>query len=360
MTTRRHLLLASAAFAGTQALRAHASSPTSSPTSNPTDWETAEPASQGLRAAAVADTLQAGADLPGLRALLVARRGLLVAERYYAGAAADSLLALNSATKSVCSMLIGLALGDGRLKSLDNTVAQLLPEAVAETPDTPAAQVTLRQLLSGRSGLDFDFRRFGELAKTTSLTRYVLTQPALPVPPPGWSYNDALVSLLAPVLQRAQGADLAALATRQLLQPLGVPRSTWGRGADGQPLAAAGLALRTRDLLKLAALMADGGRWRGQAVLPESWVVSSITPQGPATWRAGPVDDVGYGWLWFTGRLHGQRVAWAWGYGGQFALLAPDLQLVVATAATSPHPSQLGTQTDAVMTLVAHMVKAAL
>jgi CubicO group peptidase (beta-lactamase class C family) len=71
------------------------------------------------------------------------------------------------------------------------------------------------------------------------------------------------------------------------------------------------------------------------------------------------VTEVGYGLLWFTGSLHGQRVAWAWGYGGQFALLAPELGLAVATAATSPPPSALREQTDAIMALVGRLVQAA-
>jgi CubicO group peptidase (beta-lactamase class C family) len=282
-----------------------------------------------------------------------------VAERYYAGANAETLQPINSATKSVCSMLVGLALRDGRLKSLDDTVAQLLPEAIADVPDSPAGNVTLRQILSGRSGLAFDPMHFGQLAGAKPLVRYALGRPAVPVAPPGWSYNDAMVALIAPILARAQGADLSVLAARQLFDLMGVERFEWRRDRDGNPLAPAGLALRTRDLLKFAALMIEGGRWKGTQVLPESWTTQSLTPQGPATWRAGPVADVGYGLLWFTGRLHGHRVAWAWGYGGQFSLLAPELKLAVATAATSPPPSVLREQTDAVMTLVGRMVEAA-
>ena len=105
--------------------------------------------------------------------------------------------------------------------------------------------------------------------------------------------------------------------------------------------------------------MAGNGNWRSTQVLPGSWVKESLSPQGAATWRAGPVDDVGYGLLWFTGKVHGHRVAWAWGYGGQFALLAPELQMTVATAATSPPPSELRVQTDAVMTLVGRLLEAA-
>ncbi len=348
MITRRDLVLAGASLSARQAMGTAA-----------TDWDTAAPESQGMRAGAVADTLTAGEALPGLRALVVARRGVLMAERYYAGATAQNLQPINSATKSVCSMLVGLALRDGRVKSLDDTVAQLIPDAIAEVPESPAASVTLRQILSGRSGLAFDPMLFGQLAAAKPLVRYALSRPVVPVPPPGWSYNDALVSLIAPILERAQGADLAVLAARQLFDQLGIERFEWRRDRDGNPLAPGGLALRTRDLLKVATLMIEGGRWRGTQVLPESWVTESLTPQGPATWRAGLIADVGYGLLWFTGRLHGQRVAWAWGYGGQFSLLAPELKLAVATAATSPSPSALREQTDAVMTLVGRMVEAA-
>ncbi len=353
MTQRRSLVMVGALLAATRTMGLTA--PDSAAGS-----ATSSALPQGMRADVVADALKAGEFVPGLRALLVARHGALVAERYYAGATVESLLPINSATKSVCSMLVGLALRDGRLKSLDDKVAKLIPDAIADVPDSPAASVTLRQILSGRSGLAFDPMHFGQLAAAKPLVRYALSRPAVPVAAPGWSYNDAMVSLLAPMLERAQGgADLAVLAARQLFDPMGIERFEWRRDRDGNPLAAAGLALRARDLLKLAILMADGGRWQATQLLPEAWVSECLTPQGPATWRAGAVADVGYGLLWFTGRLHGQRVAWAWGYGGQFALLAPELKLAVATAATSPPPSALKEQTDAVMTLVGRMVEAA-
>jgi CubicO group peptidase (beta-lactamase class C family) len=333
MTPRRRLLLVGAALAAGHAM--------------------------GANPPTVADTLQAGADVPGLRALVMARRGEIVAERYYGGATEQKLQPINSATKSLCSMLVGLALHDGSLKSLDQTIAQLLPDAVAELPGSPVAALTLRQILSGRSGLAFDPMLFGQLAAARPLERFVLSQPGLPSAPSGWSYNDALVALIAPVLRRAQGTELAVLAQRQLFGPLGIQRFQWQRDGDGNPLASAGLALRPRDLLKLASLMAAGGRWQGQQLLPADWVSESLRPLGTATWRVAPVADVGYGLLWFTGRLHAQRVAWAWGYGGQLALLVPELGLAVATAATSPPPSALREQTDAVMTLVGRLVQAA-
>lgn len=348
MITRRSFVAAAPTLAAAQAIGSPGS-----------DWATAAPESLGLRADVIADASTAGESLPGLRALLVAHRGTLVCERYYGGSDADTLQPINSATKSVCSMLVGLALQEGRLKSLDDTVAQLIPEAMAEVPDSAAGPVTLGQILSGQSGLAFDFAAFGQLAGAASTTRYALGRPGVPLSQPGWSYNDAMVSLIAPMLERAQGSTLAALAQRQLFEPLGIARFDWRRGRDGKPLAAAGLALRTRDLLKLAALMLERGRWNGRQVLPESWVDASLNPRTRATWGAGPVTDVGYGLLWFTGRIQGHRVAWAWGYGGQFALLAPQQNLAVATSATSPAPSALRAQTDGIMALVAKVLQAA-
>jgi CubicO group peptidase (beta-lactamase class C family) len=360
MTRRRTVLAAATAAAALAASRAAPAMTPSTPTPAAGDWESAPPESQGMHAAAVAETLQAGEGVPPLRALLAARNGVLVAERYYAGARADELQPVQSVTKSVCSMLVGIALRDGRIRSLDDTVAQLIPEAVAEVPGSPAAAVTLRQILSGRTGLGFHPMRFRELAGNRQLLRQVLAQPGEPVPPPGWSYNDAMVALLAPILARAHGGEsLSTIAERQLFGPLGIASHRWQRDRDGEPLAPGGLSLRPRDLLKLAAVMNDGGRWRGTQVLPEAWVEDSLSSQGPATWGVRPVSDVGYGFLWFTGRMHGHRVAWGWGYGAQYALLVPELKLVVATAATAPPPLALVAQNDAVMALVARLVQAA-
>ncbi len=322
------------------------------------DWPGASPESQGMNASRVTDTLQAGEAVPGLRALLVARNGNLLAERYYADATAETLQPINSATKSVCSLLVGLALRDGRLKSLDETVAQLLPDAAALVPDSPALKVSLRQILTGRSGFAYDPAAFFQLASAPSLLRLALSRPGDAVSSGAWTYNDAMVALLAPMLEHAQGGELPILARMGLFEPLGIERFQWRRDRQGNALAPGGLALRTRDLLKFSACMLEGGRWKGVQVIPEAWVQESLTPQVAATWRPGPVTDVGYGLLWFTGRLHGHRVAWAWGYGGQFALLAPELKLAVATAATSPPPQALGEQTDAVMTLVGRMLQA--
>lgn len=325
----------------------------------PFEWPTAPPESQGLSAGALGEVLRDGAGVTGLRSLLVARNGVLVAESYYAGASASDLLAINSVTKSVSSMLVGLALQKGAIANLNEPVARLLPDAAAKAPGSAWAELTLAQILGGRTGLGFALTRGRELVNATDLATFVLGLPAEAAVPPGWSYNDAAVALIAPILARAQGRDLAALAASDLFSRLGVERFNWARDRQGNALAFGGLALRTRDLLKLAMLMLDGGRWGDAAALPAAWVADSAQAQGPASWQVAPVENIGYGRLWFTGTLHGRPVVWGWGYGGQFALWVPGLRLAVATAATSPPFSALKGQTDAVMTLIGRVVQAA-
>lgn len=324
------------------------------------DWPIGTPQSQAMDPTAVARTLDAGADLRALRSLLVVRNGVLVAERYYGGSAVDDLRGIQSVTKSVSSMLVGQAIGAGKIASVSATVRELLPGAAARTPDAPAARLTLAQILTGRTGLRYDWSNDGRaLAAAADPVRYALELAAEQPAGTAWSYNDAAVHLLSPMLQRAQGIDIAALAARDLFAPLGIRRYAWQRDRSGLPQAYGGLQLRTRDLIKLPWTLLDGGRWQGRQVIPESWAADSLRRHGPSSWPAPPIADVGYGYLWFNGTLDGRLVMWGWGYGGQFALLAPSLRLAVATAAVTPPIAELAAQTQAVIALVARMVRAA-
>lgn len=323
------------------------------------DWESGSPESQGMSASAVVDALDAGNKIPGLRSLVVVRNGLLVAERYYAEAVISDLRPINSATKSISSMLVGLALNRKTVASLAETVAHLIPKDVAKVPGSPAATVTLEQILTGRSGLEFPWTRYREIITAPDPVEFILNlAPGTPAKS-GWTYNDAMVSLLSPILARAEGIELSALATRDLFIPLGIERFAWVRDQKGNAIPNAGLALRTRDLAKVAWVMLNEGVWRGVRVLPREWTIESIKPRGPADWQVPPVTNIGYGYLWFTGMLHGQQVAWGWGYAGQFALLVPALKLAVASAAISPPPQEVFKQTNAVMALAGRLVQAA-
>lgn len=323
-------------------------------------WQAASPESQGISASTLEAALASGSSVSALRSLLVVRNGVLVGERYYGGATSTDLLAVNSATKSVCSMLVGKALQQGKLKALSQSVGELLPDFVQKSSSSSASSVTLGQILTGTTNISYEFTtQLRALVTAPDPVQYVLGLPNDGRAPNSWSYNDAAVSLLTPILERAQGMPLEDLAKRDLFAPLGIEHFSWGRDKAGNAMAYMGLKMRTRDLAKLAWLMADGGKWKGTTVLPPEWVAESSRAHVGGVWRNPPIVDTGYGYLWFTGMVRGKPVAWAWGYGGQFALFVPSLKLAVATAATDPRPQDLRTQTAAVMAVVAQVVEAA-
>ena len=325
------------------------------------EWLLDKPEKHGLDSRVLACVLEEGAQEPGLRSLLVVRNGFLVGERYYGGASADDLQPLNSITKSVTSVLVGQALQRGVIRGgLSATVRELLPGPVAMAPDSPAANVTVKQILSGRTGLNYDWQmQYDELISTPDLVSMALALPADPTGPHAWTYNDPAVALIPPILATAEGADLADIAARDLFTPLGIKRYEWERDNAGRSLSYAGLALRPGDLMKVIWTMAEHGKWRGHAVIPAEWVGDSTRSRGAASWRVTPVTQIGYGYLWFTGFLHGHAIVLGWGYGGQFALWVPALRMAVASSAVSPPAEQLAAQTDAIMARIARLVRAA-
>lgn len=362
MRSRRGFLLDASAFAaGVHGINAQAAE--GEGVSRTTfDWIEAAPEANGFAPGALERILDSGTGVGALRSLLVVRKGALVAERYYGGATSEDLLAINSITKSVTSLLVGNAIAEGKLKSdLSQNVAELLPELTARVPSTAARDVSLRQILTGTSGLAYDYRiQARALASAADPAVYALELGADGKVPGGWSYNDAAISLLSPILQRAQGMSLAALAKRDLFGPLGIGRFQWERDKTGREYAYRGIRLRTRDLAKLAWAVANKGKWKDTQVVPAAWIEESTRPHTPGSWRVQPIGQSEYGYLWFTGQLHGKPVSWGWGYGGQFALVAPSLDVAVVTSATDPRPPDLQSQTAAIMALVAQVVAVAI
>jgi CubicO group peptidase (beta-lactamase class C family) len=319
------------------------------------DWPVAAPASQGIDAAALQGVFDGALDRTdfALNGIVVVRNGCLVGERYY-GWAPPSLFVINSVTKSVVSMLVGVALSQGKLKNLDQTVGELLPEVAAKTPDSLVIRMTLAEILTQTSGL----QEIGGLALSLSPDRLgsVMAQPVHRADPPAWAYCNAAVSLLAPILVRATGVSIEEYARQVLFAPLGIERFGWDHDSTGNAMSWVGVKLSPRDLVKIAWTMGDGGRWQGRQVVPERWAMESVQSRVTPSWRVPPMAVDGYGYLWFTGTLKGRRAFWGWGLGSQFTLMVPSLRLAVATAAAVPRADKATKQNAKVMSVIADVV----
>ena len=264
-------------------------------------WQSAMPQQEGIELHTIDQ-----ADLTGVTSLLVARHGRLVVERYYGIQAADRVPVF-SITKSVVSTLVGIALAEGRLRSVDERLAELLPGA--------DRRITLRHLLSMTAG-------YGRALNYGPTDASALANRPL-VSPPGttFRYDSGSSDLLAAVLARVTGMTAAEYAQRRLFGPLGIRDVRWPGSHGGS-----GLVLRPRDLLAFGQLYLDGGTWKGKRIVPASWVRTSTSAHIAVPPGQGLTSSYGYDWWVETRR---GRFFEAHGYLGQVLAVFPRLDEVV-------------------------------
>ncbi len=279
-------------------------------------------------------------DLPDVTSLLVARAGRLAFEAYFQGGPEDAR-DVQSVTKSVLSLLVGAALGQGHLQGLDQPVLSLLPELAAHVVDDRWTRVTVRHLLTMTSGLPSELtdEAYDEAYMAApDPVRFAVGQRLAGEPGADFRYSNAGAHLLGAALARVVGQDLAEYAQANLFTPLGVPHAHWTRDPQGRPMADGGLRLRSRDVLRVGQLVLQRGGWAGQRLVPAGWIADATRPHVPGyVWMEGLPD---YGLLWWVTAEGGAPVWYATGFGGQYLAVFPELDAVaVMTGVVGVHPS---------------------
>jgi CubicO group peptidase (beta-lactamase class C family) len=317
------------------------------------DWlEPAPPAEHGFPAdlSSRIDSFVDGQGLD-LRAVLVVADDRLVAERYYHGVTRGRFLHLYSATKSVTGLLAGIALAEGKLTGLDETLAEALPPELAARASGRIRAMTLRGLLSMTTGLGEET----SWLTTRDFARAIVEAPFLAGPPRSFSYSTEGIQLVGAALENATGESLLSYAERRLFAPLGIvtqPRGkpaagpghetepTFGWAHDGRGHYAAGTGLRLRgiDMAKLGLLYLHRGEWEGKRVVPRSWIGAATRPSS----EGGSPEEAPYGLVTWLPTEHGRRAFLMAGFGGQYIEVVPSLRLVIVTS--SPTRPSLATR----------------
>jgi len=303
---------------------------------------TAEPQAQarsqtrGLDSLLLAQAYTRAAQLPRLYSLLVARHGELLREQYYHGRTAQSRANIKSASKSIISALVGIAIADGKLTGLDQRIAPLFRQDLPANPDPRLAEITIEDLLSMRSGLEpTSFGNYGDWVASRNWVRYVLRQPFADEPGGRMLYSTGSTHLLSALLTRATGMSTFAYARAQLMRPLGIELAPWTRDPQGIYFGGNEMGLRPRELLRFGELYRNGGRYEGKQIVQESWIRESWTRR-----TTSPFNGHGYGLGWWQRERRGYDVYFAWGYGGQYLFIVPALELTVVMTSDAVSPRE--------------------
>jgi CubicO group peptidase (beta-lactamase class C family) len=287
----------------------------------PFEWRQASPEALGLDSARVA-ALPAllKAETPRVKAVLVVRDNQLVFEYYRDGYGPEDLHNVASVTKSVMATLIGIALQDGLVKSLDQKAVALLPSAILPPADPRFENVTMRHLLTMSSGL---YRKGPGGVSRAALT---LKQQLTAAPGTAFNYNSAANHLLSVILTQQTGAPARQYAERKLFAPLGIARYNWFGDDDGYSYGSHDLYLKPRDMAKIGQLYLQGGVWEGRRILPADYAADAVSKLVPT----GLANAPDYGYLWWPTHSLGDAPAYsAAGFGGQYIFAVPAQSLVV-------------------------------
>jgi CubicO group peptidase (beta-lactamase class C family) len=296
------------------------------PSTNP--WRTATPESQGLDSGVLADMLDhiRSRSLP-IHSLLLIRHGHLVLEASFFPYESGTPHDIASATKSVTSLLIGIAVDKGYLKDVSQAVLALLPGAAPATVESRKQSLTIEHLLTMTSGLDCGFeageKELAAMRRTEDWAAFALALPMRAAPGAQFAYCSCNNHLLSSILSAQTGESALAFARKHLFGPLGINDVIWPADPRGRTHGWGDLHLLPRDLAKIAYLYLQGGRWNGKQIVSEAWVRRSTTPIVKVR------DGVGYGYSWWINTTRQPPVFEAEGRGGQRAAVVADKDIVV-------------------------------
>jgi CubicO group peptidase (beta-lactamase class C family) len=332
------------------------------------EWIASDPESVGMSTKPLRDMEEAirAGQFKKIGSVLVARRGKVVYESYFDGDA-STLRDTRSATKSITSALVGIAIAEKKLSGINARVLELLPERARkmQNPDPRKDRITIEDFLTMSSPLECD--DWNDASRGNEERMYVIedwAQFILDLPVRGrmhvgekaeapkygrsFSYCTGGVFVLSEVLQKATGARTDRYAQEKLFGPLGITDAQWVYSPLNIPQTGGGLRLSSRDLLKVAELYRSGGAWKGIRLLDETWIKASTQPHAQID------DQTEYGYLWwlktFQSGGKGYAAYFMSGNGGNKVLVFPGLDLSVVITSTNYNTRGMHEQTEKLLT----------
>jgi CubicO group peptidase (beta-lactamase class C family) len=325
-------------------------------------WETSSLKTQGVNVDLIQSMIQKirSGECKNVQSVLIAKNGKLVVEEYFPRQEGDrreqalrrvAPQEQTSATKSVTSILIGIAIDRHLIRSVDEKLPTFFPEYGDIFADADKAQLRLKDLLCMSAGLSWDEWSYPysdarndhvRMMRSDDPIRYVLERPVVAKPGAKFTYSSGIAITLGQILFKASGLRADKFAERHLFEPLGISDYYWSKYPDEIVQTGAGLYLRPRDMAKLGQLFLSGGRWQGKQIVSQQWITDSTQNHVDAAQIPAAANATGYGYQWWLDSFAvGDRLVGAYsarGRGGQFIFVCPDQQLVAVFTCSVDNP----------------------
>lgn len=269
---------------------------------------------------------KAAAELSNIRSFLVLWNGSVVSESYYGRTTAETAHHVRSITKSIVSALVGIAIDKGFIRSVNDKVLNYIPELTSQDDDVRKKQITIRHLLTMTSGFKWEEEEMDEWFSSDTLAAIsdAWDKPLARDPGELYNYDSASTDLLTVILTRAAKQEAKTFLIENLFTPLDITEFEWEKDPAGYHRGSGGLIMRVRDLAKIGQLYLQNGQWNGHQIVSHAWIEQSVAQQVRVN------ESVSYGYLWRSRQVGSIRHYYGMGYGGQYLLVVPGLNMVVA------------------------------
>jgi CubicO group peptidase (beta-lactamase class C family) len=307
------------------------------------EWQVSTPAAQGLDPMLVAAPYYNAAELETIYSLLVIKNGYLIAEDYFNEGSIDQKDRLQSVTKSYTSALVGIALEQGYLSSVDQKMMGFFPEFADQITDPRKEQITIRHMLQMRAGYPWEesTAELFEMLYRGFRPSLLVEVPLVCDPGTQFEYSNLTSHLLGVIVARATNTDLKSFAQEHLFAPLDVEMGDWIQDWEGYYNGHADLHFSARDMARFGLLYLNDGEYLGNQIISAGWVRDSLqrysekinaTGGFPANWGLS-LKDIGYGYQWWSARAGDHLYSLAWGHGGQQIVLLEEFNMVIVVTA---------------------------
>lgn len=315
-----------------------------------TELELSTPTEEDVDPEAIKQVVQFAESIEGLRSLLIVKNGKLISESYYQFKDDPRPQWIMSATKSVVSLLIGIAIDKGYISSENVSIKPYFKNYFSSTNQPDKEKIRIIDLLRMKSGLDFSDETHWhnsnpEIADywisdywfADNANDYALKFDMAYKPGEMYQYSSPAIDLLTAILNQSTGMTVAEFAEENLFNPLGIKNYLWAHDSKEYYRGSYVLFLRPRDLAKIGQLILNNGVYNSKQLISSSWLKKSFTVhQTEDVWEGTlPTTGMklGYGYLWYVSKLNDHIIHFAWGYGGQLIIIVPEKNLLVTTTA---------------------------
>lgn len=276
------------------------------------------------------------ANMPRLHSILISQGGERIFETYYAGRDRHQAANMKSASKSVISALIGIAIEQGHIEGVEQPISDFFPRLNGASVDNGKRGITVENLLTMQAGLETtSHRNYGRWVVNDDWVGFALDQPMVAEPGTDMIYSTGSSHLLSAILEQTADMSAREFATQHLMSPMGQRLGYWSRDPQGIYFGGNDMEMTPRAMLAFGELYLNRGQYNGSTILTEDWVQRSFQPYADSP--RGQGRHYGYGW-WLR-EMAGMLVPVAWGYGGQLIFVVEEHDTVVVITSDS-NPGQ--------------------